>query len=207
MKTCPSCGYTTDNDQALFCKKCGTQFVVTNSVSSDIIEKESNDDNTDGIKDKETELISFKNPSELEGNNIEKGNTCNVDSFQISEGEYLNFINAIKICYMRSFDYENRASRSEFWWFWLYCFVILVLTIVASENKIDYLSVLFGVLAVGNIIPGIAVRVRRLRDVGTSGWWILGWPIGIIRIWLFFKFMGESDYGENEFGPAPRYTH
>lgn len=64
MKTCPSCGYTTDNDQAKFRKKCGTQFVVTNSVSSDIIEKESKDDNTDGIKDKETELIFPKNPSE-----------------------------------------------------------------------------------------------------------------------------------------------
>lgn len=51
MKTCPSCGYTTDNDQAKFCKKCGTQFVVTNNVSSDILEKESKDDNTDGIKD------------------------------------------------------------------------------------------------------------------------------------------------------------
>lgn len=130
-----------------------------------------------------------------------------MDSFPISESEYLNFINAIKICYKRSFDYESRATRSEFWWFWLYCFVILILVIVATENKIEFLSILFGALAVGNIIPGIAVRVRHLRDVGTSGWWILGWPIDIIRIWLFIKFVGESDYGENEFGPAPRYTH
>ena len=118
----------------------------------------------------------------------------------------LSFKEALCKAWSNLTNLKGRSRRSEFWWFWLYGVVILVLTIVASENKIDFLSVLFGVLAVGNIIPGIAVRVRRLRDVGTSGWWILGWPIGIIRIWLFFKFMGESDYGENEFGPAPRYT-
>ena len=203
MKTCSKCGYTTENDQAKFCKKCGTQFVVTNSVYSDT-NKESEENTSDVIIEKQIDIISDEISSEIEKRNVELETTSNVDS--ISESEYLNFINAIKICYKRSFDYESRASRSEFWWFWLYGVVILVLTIVASENKIDFLSVLFGVLAVGNIIPGIAVRVRRLRNVGTSGWWILGWPIGIIRIWIFFKFMGESDYGENEFGPAPRYT-
>ena len=128
--------------------------------------------------------------------NVDLDNTSN--DYSISESKYLNFIDAIKICYKRSFDYESRATRSEFWWFWLYCFVILILTIVASENNIEFLSILFKAVVVCNIIPGIAVRVRRLRDVGTNGWWILGWPIGIIRILLFFEFMGESDYGENE---------
>ena len=31
----------------------------------------------------------------------------------------MTFFNSIKMCYMKSFDFKGRASKSEYWWFWL----------------------------------------------------------------------------------------
>jgi uncharacterized membrane protein YhaH (DUF805 family) len=54
-------------------------------------------------------------------------------------------------------------------------------------------------------IPGLAVAVRRLHDVGKSGWMLL---IGLIplvgAIWLFVLMVTDSDPGENQYGPNPK---
>ncbi len=110
---------------------------------------------------------------------------------------------AVKLCYKRTFEYNGRSSRSEFWWFWLYGTVIIVLLCVFAANEIPLLAGCFGIIAVVNVLPGISVRVRRLHDVGKSGWWMLGWCVGLIRLYLFICFMESSDYGENEYGQNP----
>jgi len=55
------------------------------------------------------------------------------------------------------------------------------------------------------LIPGIAVGVRRLHDVGKSGWMIL---IGLIpsigSIWLIILFCTDSQSGSNEYEPNPK---
>jgi uncharacterized membrane protein YhaH (DUF805 family) len=55
------------------------------------------------------------------------------------------------------------------------------------------------------IIPGLAVLVRRLHDVGKSGWWmfialvpIIGW------IWILVLLFTDSNAGENLYGPNPK---
>ena len=40
----------------------------------------------------------------------------------------MTFFNSIKTCYMKSFDFKGRASKSEYWWFWLFQMVLDVLT-------------------------------------------------------------------------------
>ncbi len=51
------------------------------------------------------------------------------------------------------------------------------------------------------IVPSLAVSVRRLHDIGKSGWWLLliffviiGW------IWLFILTVFDSTPGENKYG-------
>jgi uncharacterized membrane protein YhaH (DUF805 family) len=56
-------------------------------------------------------------------------------------------------------------------------------------------------------IPGVAVVVRRLHDVGKSGWMYFIVLIPIIgAIWLIVLLFTESQQGENKWGPNPKDT-
>ena len=54
-------------------------------------------------------------------------------------------------------------------------------------------------------IPGLAVAIRRLHDIGKSGWYYLLVIIPIIGpIWLIILFVTEGEQGENKYGPNPK---
>ena len=54
-------------------------------------------------------------------------------------------------------------------------------------------------------MPSLAVAVRRLHDIGKSGWMLL---IGLIplvgAIWLLILLLRDSEAGENKYGPNPK---
>lgn len=96
--------------------------------------------------------------------------------------------------------FSGRARRKEYWMFFLFnTLVALGLGVVlgligspklaASANQIYSLAV---------IIPGLAVSVRRMHDIGRSGWWILFPFVNLVM--LCFKGQGN----ENEYGPDPK---
>ena len=93
-------------------------------------------------------------------------------------------------------DFNGRARRSEYWYFTLFNILI--------SFAIGFISVLIGLPSLGALyslavlIPGIAVGVRRMHDVGKSGWFIL---IPIYNIILAFT---DSDSGDNKYGPNPK---
>ena len=59
--------------------------------------------------------------------------------------------------------------------------------------------------ALAVLIPGVAVAVRRLHDVGKSGWMILIALIPLIgAIWLIVLYVTDSNPGDNEYGPNPK---
>lgn len=54
-------------------------------------------------------------------------------------------------------------------------------------------------------LPGLAVMVRRLHDVGKSGWMFFIALVPIIgAIWLLVLFVKDSESGENKYGPNPK---
>jgi uncharacterized membrane protein YhaH (DUF805 family) len=56
------------------------------------------------------------------------------------------------------------------------------------------------------LIPSLAVFVRRLHDVGKSGWFILISLIPLVgAIWLLVLVLTDSDTGDNEYGPNPKH--
>lgn len=68
-------------------------------------------------------------------------------------------------------NFNGRARRSEYWYFVLFNIIAsVVLSFVGLAIKNNILSNLYS-LAV--LIPSIAVGVRRMHDVGKSGWFIL----------------------------------
>jgi len=114
--------------------------------------------------------------------------------------------------------FSGRARRSEFWFFVLFN-MIFALVAMGIDNvlgttfwhsKMGYgVSLPYGyiyllyVLAV--FIPGLAVAVRRLHDVGKSGWMYFIVLIPIIgSIWLLVLFFTDSEVGSNKWGENPK---
>ena len=55
------------------------------------------------------------------------------------------------------------------------------------------------------LIPSLAVIVRRLHDIGKSGWFYFVSLIPFIgSIWLIILFATEGDKGPNQYGPDPK---
>ena len=95
---------------------------------------------------------------------------------------------------------SGRASRSEFWYHYLFFAIGAAITTLIHP-------ILYLVFALGLTIPTISVHVRRLHDIGKSGWfyWIILIPfVGAILmiIWLCKK----GTEGENEYGFDPLVT-
>jgi len=102
--------------------------------------------------------------------------------------------------------FSGRASRQEFWMFTLFDFIFgIVATIINivlfGRGGFDLLGTLYALVL---LIPRLAVGVRRLHDVGKSGWMLLISLIPIIgAIWLLILFVADSNPGENKYGPNP----
>jgi uncharacterized membrane protein YhaH (DUF805 family) len=106
--------------------------------------------------------------------------------------------------------FSGRARRKEYWMFELFN-VIFVIAAMVIDNVIGTtmaglsygLFYFLYVLAI--FIPGLAVGVRRLHDVGKSGWFMLIALIPIVGgIWLLVLFCTDGVVGQNEYGTNPK---
>jgi len=122
------------------------------------------------------------------------------------EAEMNDFKKAVLTCLkIKYFDFNGRASRSEYWFFILF-FVIasFVLNLIGSLISLSAGSVLATLLALALLLPSLGVAVRRLHDLNKCGWWLL---IGLIPILgglvLIFWFVQRGTVGQNLYGPDP----
>ena len=112
---------------------------------------------------------------------------------------------------------EGRASRSEYWWFFLFWFLGDILFDVLdrvlgwqfAEPNIfgDQMGVLNVVYTLAMLAPFVCVTARRLHDVNRSGWWQLI-PLTIIGIipwfyWMVKKPEDNEEGRENKWGTNP----
>ncbi|MDP6095121.1 MAG: DUF805 domain-containing protein [Gammaproteobacteria bacterium] len=96
----------------------------------------------------------------------------------------MGFFESIASTFGRSFDYEGRSSRSEYWYWVIFTALLgnplgyfLGYFIVEGELGIIFAIIAFVALSLPLIIPGIALTARRLHDRNLSGWWQLGYLI------------------------------
>jgi uncharacterized membrane protein YhaH (DUF805 family) len=94
-------------------------------------------------------------------------------------------------------DFNGRSRRSEYWYFTLIFFVIYFVLFLLT-TQVPAFGILVGIFALGMLVPSIAVAIRRMHDVGKSGWYCL---IPIYSIILAFT---AGDVGTNEYGPDPK---
>jgi len=100
--------------------------------------------------------------------------------------------------------FSGRARRSEYWWFVLASVIAsVVASIVDTALGVSILSLL---LTLGLLIPSLALGVRRLHDIGKSGWWILIGLIPLVGVIVLIVFAcQDSEPGTNQWGPSPKY--
>ena len=108
--------------------------------------------------------------------------------------------------------FEGRAGRKEYWFFVLFNILISMALgyvdwLTGNINPETGLGILSGIYALGVMIPGMAVSVRRLHDTNRSGWWLLITFVPVIGALVFLYFMVlDSNPEINEFGPSPKDT-
>ena len=103
---------------------------------------------------------------------------------------------SIKVCFQKYAVFSGRASRSEFWWFYLYSLLIVP---VASAILGLILPELGGLFFLISIIPMFSVWVRRLHDVDQPGWLILIVIIPIFGIIILFWFAAQKSKAINQY--------
>jgi uncharacterized membrane protein YhaH (DUF805 family) len=106
--------------------------------------------------------------------------------------------------------FEGRAGRKEYWFFVLFNILISMALgyvdwLTGNVNPETGLGLLSSIYALGVMIPGMAVSVRRLHDTNRSGWWLLITFVPVIGALVFLYFMVlDSNPDINEFGPSPK---
>ena len=134
-----------------------------------------------------------------------------LDTLQMTgrPAQMMGFMDAVKNVLLNNyFSFNGRASRSEYWWWILAQFTILIplsfldgLVFGWGYNDPMWFSDIF-ILAM--ILPSFSVLVRRLHDIGRSGWWyfIAIVPcVGIIILIVFLIMDGEPH--PNAYGDVP----
>ncbi|WNV76823.1 DUF805 domain-containing protein [Geodermatophilus sp. DSM 44513] len=115
----------------------------------------------------------------------------------------MSFGDAVRSVLTQYVGFSGRARRSEYWWFFLFS-VLVSLAAAAVDAVLD--TTVFGlVVALALFLPSLAVSVRRLHDIGRTGWWVLLGLVPLVGTIVLIVFAClDSEPGPNRFGPAPK---
>ena len=96
-------------------------------------------------------------------------------------------------------DFKGRARRKEYWMFFLFNIIISYsLNLGAIFLEVPALAVIGSIYSFAVLIPGIAVAVRRMHDVGKDWWYML------IPFYNIYLACTDSEPGPNEWGENPK---
>jgi uncharacterized membrane protein YhaH (DUF805 family) len=124
-------------------------------------------------------------------------------------GLMVGFVDAIKLAFRQYVVWRGRATRSEYWYFFLfsilYYIVAFILTLVLAHMAPVVGAVVGGLLLLGElalILPTLSVLVRRLHDTDRSGgWYWISLIPGVGTIVLIVLLCEAGTPGPNRFGP------
>ncbi|HIQ16984.1 MAG TPA: DUF805 domain-containing protein [Novosphingobium capsulatum] len=122
--------------------------------------------------------------------------------------------------YRRYFEFSGRSRRMEYWMFTLFGILVnAAITVVFGRTAYTSMGwyvgvntqlnvvgdIVSGLFALFNLIPSLAVLVRRLHDVDRSGWWLLLVFLPILGWFALFIFTClDGTRGPNRFGLDPK---
>ena len=121
----------------------------------------------------------------------------------------MSFPQAVRSVLSNYATFSGRARRSEFWWFYLFTVLVVIVTSILDAalgtrtNMAGY-GIITIIAELALLLPSLAVGVRRLHDTGRSGWWLLIALIPVVgTIILIVFFVLDSQQGANKYGLSP----
>ena len=115
-----------------------------------------------------------------------------------------------KVVFENYANFNGRATRSEYWnYFFATIIISIILRIIDYSFDFNFgfsfglnfgnekAGILRSIYSLLVFIPGLAVTIRRMHDVGKSGWYVL------IPFYNFILLCTDSDDGTNEYGADP----
>ena len=120
----------------------------------------------------------------------------------------MSFGQSISTCFRKIGVFSGRASRSEFWYFYLFMLILgIVINFLATALNLNgdagygVFSVIIGIIF---LVVQLSVGSRRLHDTGRSGWLQLLLIIPCVGFIILIIFWAQpSKPGDNAYGPAP----
>jgi uncharacterized membrane protein YhaH (DUF805 family) len=105
--------------------------------------------------------------------------------------------------------FSGRARRKEYWMFVLFNIIFAIvasaLDTVVFGTAFDGFGPLYVAYTLGVLVPGLAVSIRRLHDIGKSGWYLLVNLIPLAGpIWYLVLVCTDSQPGDNQYGSNPK---
>ncbi|HEX2020805.1 MAG TPA: DUF805 domain-containing protein [Aurantimonas sp.] len=127
----------------------------------------------------------------------------------------MSFTGAVQSALNQYATFRGRASRAEFWWFFLFAFLgNVVLGIVDglivgpilgfSPFSGEGAQPLGSLFSLAIFVPSLAVGARRMHDTGRSGWWLLVNLVPVVG-WLIYLYFAiqPGEPAINAYGPPP----
>ena len=123
----------------------------------------------------------------------------------------MNPIDSVIKCFQKYVGFEGRASRSEFWWFFLFTgiayIIAMIIDVILFGFELSDPTPISWALQFAVFLPSLAVIVRRLHDIGKSGWFYFIALIPIIGLILIIVwFCSDGEPVPNMYGPVPTNT-
>ena len=101
----------------------------------------------------------------------------------------MTFQESIQVCFKKYADFTGRASRSEYWWFMLFLFLV-------SAGASMFSQVVSGLFSLATLLPSLAAGARRLHDTNRSGWLQLLWIVPLIGWIIVIVFLVQETKAE-----------
>ena len=234
MRKCPKCKRTIDNDKAKFCKYCGEPLGVVaashgvaqsagSGGAKPLSRANAGRSQSPGITldipvPKPQPTLQPKPQPQPASPSFSRPASDVRPSWQDANPgrrmRRMSFTGAVRSCFRNYATFSGRASRPEFWYFYLFSVIIqillfIALMVLAACDAPDSVGVPFMVLwtvwQLAMILPTLAVTIRRLHDTGRSGANVLLGFIPIVGpILMLIYLVAESDINSNRFGhPQP----
>ena len=118
--------------------------------------------------------------------------------------QYVGFGEAVKLFFINYVNFGGRSTRSEFWYWQLFSFLVsLILGIFTTFIGLNFILWLF---SIATIIPGLSLSIRRLHDIGRSGWWLLIGLVPLVGAIILLVFDVTESGPANEWGEPAKNT-
>ncbi len=119
----------------------------------------------------------------------------------------LPFVNAWLKMLANFSDFKGRTSREDYWWAVVGNIIISIVLGLIGGLLGSFGSVLVTLISLVLAVPGIALTVRRLHDIGKSGWFVLISLVPLVGVILLIVWLAKvGDEDDNQYGSNPKYV-